>query len=90
MLTSIYFEFSLSAAQLKWEPHLKGSKLNERPGTHSDNYGILGFLFPHEKFTSYSLLYYRSFDCNVSTFSLVQNGSFLKIAESDLLEIHHT
>ena len=45
------------------------------------------FTFPHEKFIGYNLLFYKRFDCNINTFPLIQNCYFLKIAESDLLEI---
>ena len=45
-----------------------------------------GFPFLHEKFTSYSLLFYKRFDHNVSTFPQIQNGYNFETAESDLLE----
>ena len=32
---------------------------------------------------NYSFLFYKRFDCNVGTFPVIQNGYFLKIAESD-------
>ena len=45
------------------------------------------FLFPNEESTSYTLLFYKRFDRKVVIFLLIQDGCFLKIAKSDLLEI---
>ena len=39
MLTSTYFAFFFNERP-GLAPLLKGRKLNERPGAHSDNYGI--------------------------------------------------
>ena len=54
MLTSTYFAFFLMSAPLEWAPLLKGRKLNEHPGAHSDNYGILRWMI----FTALNNLYY--------------------------------
>ena len=40
--TSHFFRkrLGLNEDPLEWAPLLKGRKLNERPGTHSDDYGM--------------------------------------------------
>ena len=40
MLTNTYFAFFFFNERPGLAPLLKGRKLNERPGAHSDNYGI--------------------------------------------------